>query len=378
MYQLFKCGNMKILMPTIYHPYSGGIAIHVENLIKNLNSLNDSNFEFHILNYEFKGHGDNDNIDRFDADNNIHIHIHHVPYISKIRGISYAYNGYKVGKEIIKNYQIDIIHSHYAFPQGFLGSCLKNKFDISHVITLHGSDVLRLSKNPVGKYFFNYAVKNCDRIICVSEFLKNNLSKEYQNKSEVIYNGVDFDLFYDIGVDEDYGLFVGSFVSQKGIEILIDAIKNIDFNFKFIGDGVLFDKVSNRLKEENITNIELLGKKHQKEVSEYVKRCSFLILPSLSEGLGMVLLEAMASGKAVIGTNVGGIPELIMDGYNGYLVEPNNPKILKEKINILIKNNDLRKKFGVNGKIFSKKFSWKNVAKNVGEIYCELIKRKIN
>jgi glycosyltransferase involved in cell wall biosynthesis len=363
---------MKILMPTIYHPYSGGIAIHVENLIKNLNSLNDSNFEFHILNYEFKGHGDNDNIDRFNADNNIHIHIHHVPCISKIRGISYAYNGYKVGKEIIKNYQIDIIHSHYAFPQGFLGSCLKNKFDIAHVITLHGSDVLRLSKNPVGKYFFNYAVKNCDRIICVSEFLKNNLSKEYQNKSEVIYNGVDFDLFYDIGVDEDYGLFVGSFVSQKGIEILIDAIKNIDFNFKFIGDGVLFDKVSNRLKEENITNIELLGKKHQKEVSEYVKRCSFLILPSLSEGLGMVLLEAMASGKAVIGTNVGGIPELIMDGYNGYLVEPNNPKILKEKIDILIKNNDLRKKFGVNGKIFSKKFSWKNVAKNVGEIYCEL------
>ena len=349
-------------MPTIFHPYTGGITIHVENLIKNLKNLD---YEFHILNYESNNYNNNHNY-HFDADN---IHIHNVPYIPKIRGISYAYNGYKIGKEVIKNYGIDIIHSHYAFPQGFLGSYLKNKFNIPHVITLHGSDVLRLSKNPVGKYFFNYAVKNCDKIICVSEFLKNNLSKQYQNKSEVIYNGVDFDLFYDIGIDENYGLFVGSFVPQKGIDILIDAVKDIDFNFKFIGDGVLFNKIDERIKKENINNIELLGKKHQKEVSEYIKRCSFLILPSLSEGLGMVLLEAMASGKPVIGTNVGGIPELIKNEYNGFLVEAKNPYTLREKINILVENKDLREKMGKNGKIFSKRFSWENTAKNVNEIY---------
>ncbi len=367
---------MNILMPSIFHPYTGGITIHVENLIKNLKDLD---YEFHILNYEYNNHKNNNDNNGyyydydFDADN---IHIHNVPYIPKIRGISYAYNGYKIGKEVIKNYKIDIIHSHYAFPQGFLGSHLKNKFNIPHILTLHGSDVLRLSKNPVGKYFFNYAVKNCDKIICVSEFLKNNLPKQYRNKSEVIYNGVDFDLFYDVGIDENYGIFVGSFVPQKGIDILIDTIKDIDFNFKLIGDGILFNKINERIKKENIDNIELLGKKHQKEVSEYIKRCSFLVLPSLSEGLGMVLLEGMASGKPVIGTNIGGIPELIKNGYNGFLVKVNDSDALKEKIKILVDNEDLRKELGRNGKIFSERFSWKNTAKNVNEIYTKMLNKK--
>ncbi|AEH06943.1 glycosyltransferase family 4 protein [Methanothermococcus okinawensis] len=369
---------MKILMPTIFHPYIGGITFHVENIIKELNKLNklnNSDYEFHILNYKSKINSNNSN----NRDNNSYnfnssnICIHNVPYIPKIRGISYVYNGYNIGKELLHNKDIDIIHSHYAFPQGFLGAILKNKYNIPHILTLHGSDILRLSKNPLGKLFFNYVVKNCDKIICVSEFLKYQLPKAYQNKTEVIYNGVDFDLFYDINRDENYGLFVGSFVPQKGIDILIDAVKDIDFNFKLIGDGILFNIIKTKIDRENISNIELLGKKNQKEVAEYIKKCSFLVLPSISEGLGMVLLEAMASGKAVIGTNVGGIPELVKDNFNGFLIEPKNPNVLREKINILINDKDLRREMGKNGKRFSKGFSWKESAKRVNEIYNNLV-----
>ena len=362
---------MKILMPTIFHPYMGGITFHVENIINNLNNLGD--YEFHILNYKSKGiDNSNNNYNNININN---IHIHEVPYIPKLRGISYTHKGYKIGKELFNDIDIDIIHSHYAFPQGFVGALLRNKYNIPHILTLHGSDVLKLSKNPVGKLFFNYAIKNCDKIICVSEFLKNQLPKSYRNKTEVVYNGVDFDLFYDTSEDESYGLFVGSFVPQKGIDILIDAVKDIDFNFKLIGDGVLFDAIKNKIDKENISNIDLLGKKNQKEVSEYIKKCSFLVLPSISEGLGMVLLEAMASGKATIGTNVGGIPELIKDNYNGFLVEPKNPNILREKINILIDDKDLKKKMGENGKRFSKRFSWKETAKRIDGIYKELLNR---
>ncbi|EHP84065.1 glycosyltransferase family 4 protein [Methanotorris formicicus] len=343
---------MKVLMPTIYYPFIGGITIHVENLVKHIDDC-----EFHILTYHSNYNQKYENVV-----------VHKIPYIPKMRGLTYMLNAYKIGREIIRKEKIDLIHSHYAFPQGVVGGLLKG--NLPNILTLHGSDVLKLSKSIIGKPFFDYAVGRADKIICVSEFLRNNLGDNFKRKAIVIPNGVDFNLFYGEN-DLDYGLFVGSFVEQKGLDVLIDAIKDIDFNFKLIGDGPLFNKIKEKIEKENMKHVELLGKKSQIEVAKYMRNCSFLVLPSISEGLGMVLLEAMACGKAVIATNVGGIGEIVKDGYNGFLVPPNNPKILKDKIKILINDKNLREKFGKNGKEFSKNFSWENVAKKVRSIYEE-------
>jgi len=352
---------MNILMPTIFHPYTGGITYHVDNVIKHLTDI--SPYNFHILNYNFQGE-----LKKLPPNT----WVHKVKYIKGIRGPTYAFMGYSIGKKLIEKYNIEIIHSHYAFPQGFLGALLSEKYNIPHVLTLHGSDVLLLSKHPVGKILFNYALKHCDRIICVSKYLKEQLPREYQDKSEVIYNGVDFSIFYDEGIDEDYGLFVGSFVPQKGLYTLIEAVKDIDFKFKFIGDGPLFREIREYIERKGIKNIQLLGRKDQREVAKYIRRCSFLVLPSTSEGLGMTLLEAMASGKCVIGSNVGGIPELIRDNYNGFLFEVNNVEMLKEKIEILVNDRELRRKLGKKGREFSKRFSWEGVAKRLDTIYREV------
>ena len=305
--------------------------------------------------------------------------------------------------KIIEKYDIDLIHSHYAFPQGVLGAKLSKKYNIPNILTLHGSDVLKLSKNPVGKSFFNYAVNNTDKLICVSNFLKQELPATCQNKSTVIYNGVDFNLFNtNNNRDDNYAIFVGSFVPQKGLNLLVDVIKDIDYNFKFIGDGPLYNSIKNKIKNENLpnnfqgklsdrseasipkskicefpvgnilSNIELLGRQNPQMVAQYIKNSSFLILPSISEGLGMTIIEAMACGKPVIGTKVGGIPELIKNNYNGFLIEPNNPDELKLRIKFLIDNTNgkkLRKELGTNGEIFSKSFDWKKTAKEVHKLY---------
>ena len=385
---------MKILLPTIYHPFIGGITIHIDNLIKNLNDIDD--YEFYILNYK-------SNINIPQNINNLNVNVIEVPYIKKIRGLSYLKNGYKIGKKIIEKYDIDLIHSHYAFPQGVLGAKLSKKYNIPNILTLHGSDVLKLSKNPVGKSFFNYAVNNTDKLICVSNFLKQELPATCQNKSTVIYNGVDFNLFNTKNNrDDNYAIFVGSFVPQKGLNLLVDVIKDIDYNFKFIGDGPLYNSIKNKIKNENLpnnfqgklsdrseasipkskicefpvgnilSNIELLGRQNPQMVAQYIKNSSFLILPSISEGLGMTIIEAMACGKPVIGTKVGGIPELIKNNYNGFLIEPNNPDELKLRIKFLIDNTNgkkLRKELGTNGEIFSKSFDWKKTAKEVHKLY---------
>lgn len=359
-----KSGEINVLIPTIFYPYVGGITIHVDNLLKNLSKY--ENYKFHILTYG------NQNEDEY-YDNVI---IHHVPYISKIRGLSYLYNGYKIGKNILKNYKINLIHSHYAFPQGYLGYLLGKKYNIPTILTLHGSDVLKLPNNLIGKFFLNKTLYNTDHLITVSEYLKRQLPSKCQYKTTVIYNGIDFNLFQSINVDEEYALFVGSFIPQKGIDFLIDTIKDINFNFKLIGTGPLFDKIKKRIKMENITNVELLGSMTQREVSEYIKRCSFLLLPSKSEGLGMVLLESNACGKPVIATNVGGIPEIVKDGYNGYVIDYGNVNKFKNRIIQLIENKKLRKKMGHNGLKLSKNFTWDKCANTVYKIYKDILNSK--
>ncbi|XRO75105.1 glycosyltransferase family 4 protein [Methanocaldococcus sp. 28A] len=351
---------MKVLMPTIYYPHVGGITIHVENLVRHLKDI-----EFHILTY-----------DSYEENGYKNVIIHDVPYLKKFRGISYLINAYKIGKDIIKKEDIDLIHSHYAFPQGCVGALLKNKFHISHILTLHGSDALILKNSLKGKYFFKYAVKNSDKLICVSKYIKNQLYENLKNKAVVIYNGIDRELLYDEG-DYNFGLFVGAFVPQKGVDILIEAIKDIDFNFKLIGDGMLYKKIENFVIKNNLNHIELLGKKSFNETASFMRKCSFLVVPSRSEGFGMVAVEAMACSKPVIATKVGGLKEIVINEYNGLLVEKNNPKSLKEKILELINNEDLRKTLGKNGKEFSKKFSWKKCAENVREIYEYITKHKI-
>ena len=342
-------------MPTIYYPYIGGITIHVENLVKRLKDV-----EFHILTY-----------DDYEENKYKNVIIHKVPHLKKFRGISYLINAYKIGKDIIKKEDIDLIHSHYAFPQGCVGALLKSKFSIPHILTLHGSDALILKNSIKGRYFFKYAVKNSDRIICVSKYIKNQLDENLRNKAVVIYNGVNKEILYNEG-DYNFGLFVGAFVPQKGVDILIEAIKGIDFNFKLIGNGRLYKKIENFIVKNDLSHVELLGKKSFDEVASFMRKCSFLVVPSRSEGFGMVAVEAMSCSKPVIATRVGGLEEIVIDKYNGLLAKKNDPKDLKEKILELIDNEELRKNLGENGKEFSKNFSWKKCAEKVKEVYDEL------
>ena len=299
--------------------------------------------------------------------------IHEVPHLKKFRGISYLINAYKIGKEIIKKEEIDLIHSHYAFPQGCVGGLLKNKFSIPHILTLHGSDALILKNSAIGKYFFKYAVKNSDKIICVSNYIKNQLNDKIKDKAVVIYNGINREhLYYES--DDNFGLFVGAFVPQKGVDILIKAIEDIDFNFKLIGSGKLYKKIEDYIIKNKLKHIQLLGKKSFIETASFMRKCSFLIVPSRSEGFGLVAVEAMACSKPVVASDVGGLKEVVIDGYNGLLFKKEDIIDLKEKIQRLIDNENLRRTLGKNGEIFSRQFSWENCTKDVKELYESLLK----
>jgi glycosyltransferase involved in cell wall biosynthesis len=171
--------------------------------------------------------------------------------------------------------------------------------------------------------------------------------------------------------------FIGRLTEQKGVEYLIEAISiisasNNNIKFVIVGDGVLKSALENQANKLGLYNIIFTG--FQRNVPQYLQLFDIFVLPSLFEGLPVSVLEAFASGIAVVATKVSGTPEVVHDGINGFLVEPKNAKQLAEKLQILINDPILRKKFAENGKnLVKSQFSAELMVKKTVDVYSKLL-----
>ncbi len=170
---------------------------------------------------------------------------------------------------------------------------------------------------------------------------------------------------------ENFILFVGVLERVKGVEYLIEAfakIKNAfpDFKLVIIGEGSELKTYNLQLTTYNLRDrVEFKGKLSLEQTKALMKNCYCLVLPSLSEGLPRVLLEAMALEKAVIGSNAGGIPDVIKATKNGFLFEKGNSDDLAKKLEVLLENKNLTIEIGKAGKKFiQENFSNKKYLEN--------------
>lgn len=175
--------------------------------------------------------------------------------------------------------------------------------------------------------------------------------------------------------------YIGRLVDDKGLEDLLHAIANLNFqlliiNFQLLiyGTGPLERKLKRMAKDLDIVDkIEWRGFVPYSKVPDAFSEMDIFVYPSWHEGFGRSIMEALAMEKAVVATRVGGIPDLIEDGENGFLVEPHSPKALAEKIEELMKNKDLREKFGKAGRKFvSENFEWNDGIKKFAQLFLEL------
>ena len=203
--------------------------------------------------------------------------------------------------------------------------------------------------------------------------------------------GVDINRFKhedDINIKEDFDaeyliLSVGRLIDWKGTKYLITAMKEIIKkipNAKLVIGGIgpekeNLEKLTEELKLKN--NVIFTGYIEDIDLLKYYASSDIFVLPSINlnghtETLGVVLLEAMACGTPVIGSNVGGIPDIIKDGYNGFLVSEKSPEDLADKIIELLSNKELAEEFATNGlKTVQEKFSWISVTERFIEVYEE-------
>ena len=297
--------------------------------------------------------------------------------------------------KIIKKEKINLIHAHWTLPQGFVGVFLKKKFRIPLLVTVHGSDLFPL-KSKLLKKLQNFVFKNADHITVNSIATKNELLSRfprYNYKLSTIPMGIDTRIFKKIRIKKPNNyknnkilLFVGRLSDQKCIQYLIESLKYLYYEFPqikllIIGEGP-YEKELKWITNKNKLNnyVDFLGPIPFSELAKYYNFADIFILPSLStntgtEALGLTIIEAMASGCAVIGANVGGIRYLVKNMDNGILVNEKDPIGLAKAIKTLLKNKKLAIKLGKNAAYFARKdYSWDKITKDFAKIYDNLLK----
>ncbi len=169
---------------------------------------------------------------------------------------------------------------------------------------------------------------------------------------------------------------------MKGVEFLIQAIPFITKLFPqttltIIGEGQNKENLVHLTKDLHLEqHIHFIGWVKHEDLERYYQKASIVVIPSIwPENFGLVILEAMGAGRPVIGTNVGGISETIVDGVNGYLVKPQSPEQIAEKVIQLFSDEDLLKAFGQNARKKAEEFSIEKYAGNLVHIYEQIMSK---
>ncbi len=163
---------------------------------------------------------------------------------------------------------------------------------------------------------------------------------------------------------------------MKGVIYLVQAVRIlIDKGLRNIKVLIVGDGSEKRYLEELVKKLGLedyivfVGKVPHDKIPEYMASADLFVLPSLSEGFGNVVPEAMAMGLPIIASKVGGLPWIIKDGDNGFLVEPRNPHEIAEKITFLLFNDDLRTYISRRNIEKAREYSWENIIKKLEKVY---------
>lgn len=331
---------------------------------------------------------------------------------SKLKALDVIYSkeNYKKMQEAIYDFKPDIVHLNNfqrQLSESIVECCEKNK--IPMVFTAHDVQAIcpaismldgeknicekcmngkylncfkkKCIKNSTlksllgayeGKYYRSKKVyiEKIGHIITPSVFYKNKFIEDgvKEDKIDAIHNFIDLE-DYNLQVETDgYALYSGRLAKEKGILNLVEAFTNLIKNSKgneklngirlyIAGDGPERENIEKKIKDSKLENrIVLLGYLNQKDLREFTRKCSFLVIPSIwYENGPYSVIETQAIGKAIIGANIGGIPEMVQDNVNGLIYEYDDINELEDKMKKLFESPELVDYFGKSAKNFALK-----------------------
>ena len=294
-----------------------------------------------------------------------------------------------------------IVHTHNS-KAGFLGRLAAKLVGVPVIVhTVHGfafHDEEPLWRQMLFRNLERLASRWSDRMIFISQPLIDWALKDHivgEDKITKIYSGIQLDKFHPVKSEEKDQIrskwslqkeeavvgIVSKLWEGKGHTVLIEAFKLLkekikDAKLVIVGEGYLYDELFRRVGNNGLRD-SVLFTGFQMDVSEIIATFDVAVLPSFFEGMGRVILEAMAMEKPIVASRVGGIPDLIDQGINGLLVRPGDARELADALERVLSDNGLAKKLGKEGrKKIKDQFSADVMVRSIEKLYRELLARK--
>lgn len=268
---------------------------------------------------------------------------------SFITMLAFVLAGLWTGLRLIRSYQPDIIHTHFAVPAGAIAWVLSLFTGVPYILTIHLGDVPGGVPEKTEKWFrwlkpFTYPIwRRAKKVIAVSEHTRQLAIKQYPVDVQVIHNGAEHFSTSEVRVNSiPRIIFAGRFVSQKNplaIVQTLSQIKDLAWVCSMLGDGPLFESVKQEIEKNDLTQrFHMPGWVTPEDVLEHFSTSDILFMPSLSEGLPVTGVQALTSGLAIVASRIGGFLDLVENEKNGYLIEVDNISAFSASLRELISN----------------------------------------
>lgn len=267
-------------------------------------------------------------------------------------------------REVAVQHDLHVIHAHYAIPHAasaYLAREMLRPRPLRTMTTLHGTDITLVGALPSYHEMTRFSIEHSDHVTAVSEFLREATRREFRTERpiEVIPNFVDTSTFRPdcrprirerlAPAGERVIMHVSNFRPVKNLLVVVDVFAgvaaDIPSRLVLVGDGPDRDRAERRAREHGVADrVVFLG--DQEYVADLLPAADVFLLPSGHESFGLAALEAMACGVPVVGSRIGGLPEVIVDGETGFLCDPDDVACMRQLVRDLLTDEIRRRDMG--------------------------------
>lgn len=299
--------------------------------------------------------------------------------------------------DVIKNNQLQLLHVHYAIPHASAAYMAKKILEqeglhIPVITTLHGTDITLVGRDKTYAPVVTFSINQSDAITAVSQNLRDETFRSFKIEKpiEVIYNFVDVQRFTRKPIDafrrviapngEKILLHASNFRKIKRVQDVVrifhEVVKEIPSKLLFVGDGPERGTAEELARQLGVCNdIRFVGKQEQME--DILAIADLFLLTSEYESFGLAALEAMAAGVPVIATNAGGLPEIMINGQNGYMSDVGDVVSMSQNAITILENEETMKRFREGAIKQANAFDIHNIIPVYEKLYDEVLQQEL-
>jgi glycosyltransferase involved in cell wall biosynthesis len=371
-------GTRILMLNYEYPPIGGGASTITRELSTRLTDR--AGFDIDIVTMSF------DDEPAFEEDNGVQVH--RVPSLRRrkersttVEMASFIPSCLYKGTKLLRKRDYDVIHSHFIVPTGIAGTVLSDRFELPHVISSHGSDVP--GYNPDAFKYVHRAIRPlsnriaaaADVIVSPSKYFGNVIMEQYPVSPDQITtlpHGFDPTAITPAEQKTDSIFMASRLVKRKGFQRVIRAASRLDtdYRLRIAGEGPYREELED-VAAHATAEVELLGWLDREQLHREYSESKIFALPSLNESFGVVLMEAMAGGNAIVTSNNAACSEVV--GEAGLLVDPLDESAIAEALDQLISNRELRSQLQSRARDrIEGELNWSNISTQYERLYTTL------